>query len=162
MSHLLRIYTVCPLVFYFSIWYGLVFDFSIWYGLDETFFSILQTYILSYKFLMLQRFNLPACILSAIILSLYFLHCSLLGSMFEPISSNNSSCLINPGFGLKIHVHVYMIGIVWKRTYPYLFCYKTGFSLRRMSTNNEISPMKFCYNTSYNLLTHSQRSRSVL
>ena len=30
---------------------------------------------------------------------------------------------------------------------PYLFGYKTGLSLSRKSTNNQISPMQFCCNT---------------
>ena len=45
---------------------------------------------------------------------------------------------------------------------PYLFGYKTGLSLSRMSTNNQISPMQFCSNTSITLLKQYQRSRSVL
>ena len=34
---------------------------------------------------------------------------------------------------------------------PYLFGYKTGLSLSRMSTNNQISPMQFCCNTDFTL-----------
>ena len=43
---------------------------------------------------------------------------------------------------------------------PYLFGYKTGLSLSRMSTNNQISPMQFCCNTGSTLPKQSQRSRS--
>ena len=43
---------------------------------------------------------------------------------------------------------------------PYLFSYKTGLSLSRMSTNNQISPMQFCCNTGFTLPKQSQRSRS--
>ena len=45
---------------------------------------------------------------------------------------------------------------------PYLFGYKTGLSLSRMSTNNQIGPMQFCCNTGFTLPKQSQRSRSVL
>ena len=45
---------------------------------------------------------------------------------------------------------------------PYLFGYKTGLSLSRMSTNNQISPMQFCCNTGFTLPKQSQSSRSVL
>ena len=45
---------------------------------------------------------------------------------------------------------------------PYLFGYKTGLSLSRMSTNNQINPMQFCCNTGFTLPKQSQRSRSVL
>ena len=41
MSHLIWIYTVCPLVF----------EFPVCYSLDKTVFEILQTYILSSAFL---------------------------------------------------------------------------------------------------------------
>ena len=34
---------------------------------------------------------------------------------------------------------------------PYLFGYKTGLSLSRMSTNNQISPMQFCCNKGFTL-----------
>ena len=42
---------------------------------------------------------------------------------------------------------------------PYLFGYKTGLSLSRMTTNNQISPMQFCCNTGFILPKQSQRSR---
>ena len=45
---------------------------------------------------------------------------------------------------------------------PYLFGYKTGLSLSRMSTNNQISPMQFCCYTGFTLPKQYQRSRSVL
>ena len=45
---------------------------------------------------------------------------------------------------------------------PYLFGYKTGLSLSRMSTNNQISPMQFCSKTGFTLPKQSQRSRSIL
>ena len=45
---------------------------------------------------------------------------------------------------------------------PYLFDYKMGLSLSRMSTNNQISPMQFCCNTGFTFPKQSQRSRSVL
>ena len=45
---------------------------------------------------------------------------------------------------------------------PYLFGYKTGLSLSRISTNNQISPMQFCCYTDFTLPKQSQRSRSVL
>ena len=46
----------------------------------------------------------------------------------------------------------------WIDGLPYLFGYKTGFSLSRMSTNNQISPMQFCCNTSFTLSKQSQLS----
>ena len=39
---------------------------------------------------------------------------------------------------------------------PYLFGYKTGLSLSRMSTNNQISPMQFCCNKGLTLPKQSQ------
>ena len=44
---------------------------------------------------------------------------------------------------------------------PYLFGYKTGLSLSRMSTNNQISPMQFSCYMGFTLPKQSQRSRSV-
>ena len=40
---------------------------------------------------------------------------------------------------------------------PYLFGYKTGLSLSRMSTNNQISPMQFCCYTGFTLPKQSQK-----
>ena len=45
---------------------------------------------------------------------------------------------------------------------PLLFSYKMGISPSRMTTNNNMSPMKFCYNTSFTLPKQSQRSKSIL
>ena len=45
---------------------------------------------------------------------------------------------------------------------PYLFSYKTGFPLSRMTTNNYICPMKFCYNIQFTLPKQSQRPWSDL
>ena len=39
---------------------------------------------------------------------------------------------------------------------------RQDFSLSRMSSNNQISSMKFCYNMHFTLPKQSQRSRSVL
>ena len=39
---------------------------------------------------------------------------------------------------------------------------RRGFCPSRMTSNNEISPMKFCYNTNFTLPKQSQRSRSIL
>ena len=47
MSHLIKIYTVCLLVF----------EFSIWYSLDLKFFENLQTKILSSAFQELKSLN---------------------------------------------------------------------------------------------------------
>ena len=38
---------------------------------------------------------------------------------------------------------------------------RRGFSLSRMSTNNQISPMQFCCNMSFILPEQSQRPRST-
>ena len=45
---------------------------------------------------------------------------------------------------------------------PYFLGYKTGLSLSRMSTNNQISPMQCCCNTGFTLPKQAQRSRSIL
>ena len=50
MSHLIKIYTVCSLVF----------EFSIWNTLDFTFFENLQTKILSSAFLVIKELILYA------------------------------------------------------------------------------------------------------
>ena len=47
MSHLIQIYTVCPLVF----------EFLIWYSLDITVFENMQTKILLSAFLVLKELN---------------------------------------------------------------------------------------------------------
>ena len=49
-----------------------------------------------------------------------------------------------------------------KQDLPIYSTIRWGFPLSRMSTNNEISPMKFCYNTSFSLPKQSQSSISVL
>ena len=41
--------------------------------------------------------------------------------------------------------------------FSYLFGYKTGFSLHRMTKNNQVSPMKFCYLMSFTLPKQSLR-----
>ena len=45
---------------------------------------------------------------------------------------------------------------------PYLSGYKTGLCPSRMTSNNQISPMKFWYDTNFTLPKQSQRSRSIL
>ena len=47
-----------------------------------------------------------------------------------------------------------------KQMYRIYSAMRRGFSLSRMTTNNEISPMKFCYDTSFTLLKQSKISRS--
>ena len=66
MSHLIKIYTVCPLVF----------EFSIWHSLDLKFFENLQTKILSFAFRYLKELT---CVDHLPLSKVFFSQCILKG-----------------------------------------------------------------------------------
>ena len=49
-----------------------------------------------------------------------------------------------------------------KKSYRISLAIRRGFPLSRMTTSNQISPMKFSYNMNFALPKQSQRSRYVL
>ena len=61
------------------------------------------------------------------------------------------------GKTMSLHTCAIQPGYTWlAQTVPYLFGYKMGLSLSRMSTNNQISPMQFCCYTGFTLPKQSK------